>query len=97
MILLLSPKEQGVITTQLINLSSQLIPRMRRIHTRMKLGERLSVRDVDFIRHNLKSINQLLPTAQRDNEYEQVFSSWIFMLHEITNMALENESNTQTT
>jgi len=94
MILLLSPKEQGVITTQLINLSSQLMPRILRIHTRMKLGEKLSVRDVDFLRQNLKSINQLLPTVQRENEYEQILSSWIFMLHEITNMALENESNT---
>jgi len=94
MILLLSPKEQGVITTQLINLSSQLMPRILRIHTRMKLGEKLNVRDVDFLRQNLKSINQLLPTVQRENEYEQILSSWIFMLHEITNMALENEYNT---
>lgn len=93
MFLLLSPKEQGVITTQLIDLSTHVIPRIFRIHSRMKLGDKLSDRDISFLRDNFNKISHCLPSLHRDADYQQVYTSWILMLREITDMALENETN----
>jgi hypothetical protein len=96
MISLPSPKEKGILIAQLVNLSSQVIPRALTIHSRMKLGEKLTNRDLDYLRQNLRSVGRMLPTIDSYKDYQPIYAGLIYLLHEIIRIAVENESEHRT-
>jgi hypothetical protein len=83
----------GVISVILKRLNEERLPRLFTIRRRVEHGERLSDREIAYLEQSIADARQAAPLLERNPEYHDMAARLLHLYKEITDMALENESN----
>ena len=88
-----SDVELGVITAVLERLEKQRLPQTLAIKDKVDRGEALEDFDIDFLKEVLSDAQSNMPYVQTHPEYQQLAAQLAHLYHEITEKALENQSD----
>ena len=86
-----SSTDTGVISVLVERFEKQRLPQALEIKERVDRGEKLTDRDLVFLKEVFADANRIKPYIDRNPEYESVAAQAFNLYHGITKQALENE------
>ena len=84
-------EELAVMTALVERFTSQRLPRLREIKSRVDQGEKLDERDLEYLEMMLADAKKAEPRVKAFPELNDVVAKAIGLYHEVTSKALENE------
>ena len=87
-------KDLGTMTTILERFTKQTLPKVLEIKKRADRSEKLSNRDIDFLKLLPERFNEVKPLVDRNPEYQELYAQAVHLYKDITEQALLNEKST---
>lgn len=84
-------KDTGTITVLMLRLKETRLPRAKRLLEKVNSGEKLSDRDIRFLKQVYKDNLSIYPLIKRHPEVQKLYSCVFDLYVEIITKGLENE------